>query len=41
MKKMYTEKLVIGERIVDEPFCLKSLRRDADVSYSVILSDKT
>ncbi len=41
MKKMYTEKLVIGERIVDEPFCLKSLRRDADGSYSVILSDKT
>lgn len=41
MKKMYTEKLVIGERIVDEPFCLKSLRKEIDGSYSAIVSDRT
>lgn len=41
MKKIYAEKLVIGERIVDEPFCLKFLRKEADGSYAIVLSDKT
>ena len=41
MKKMYADKLVIGERIVEEPFCLKSLHKEVDESYSAVLADKT
>ena len=41
MKKMYADKLVIGERIVEEPFCLKSLHKEADESYSALFADKS
>lgn len=41
MKRLYADKLVIGERIVEEPFCLKALRKEADESYSALFADKT